>query len=382
MDYMKNIITPKRMFLFLSLVFGLLSPFISLAESFDTEIPPDKMFKAEVIEVVAEETRSLSEGKEAVHQDLKLRGMEGKWEGEEFLFEGIGDFAVVDSKVYSEGEKVWAAATYDDRGEPTYYVVDHVRSSALWWLTGIFVLILLAVGGFKGLRSLLGLGITFVVLTGYIIPSILNGVHPMIPTLVGSMIILLVIIYLTEGFKPRSHIAILSTFFSLLLTIIFSWVFVKAARLSGLTSEEIPSLINMGEASINFQGLLLAGIIIGALGVLDDVIISQVATVEQIFTADRYQRRWDVFKKAYQVGVSHISSMTNTLFLAYAGASLPLLLLFVSGGSAFTEWSQIANNEVIATEIVRTLAGSIGLILAVPLSTAIAAWWFDRQKGG
>jgi uncharacterized membrane protein len=125
---------------------------------------------------------------------------------------------------------------------------------------------------------------------------------------------------------------------------------------------------------------LLAGIIIGTLGVLDDIIIAQVATVEQMYSLSKDKDPVKVFKKAYQVGISHISSMTNTLFLAYAGASMPLLLLFISGESAFSGFSEIINNELIATEIVRTLAGSIGLILSVPISTVLATYFLKTKK--
>ncbi len=206
------------------------------------------------------------------------------------------------------------------------------------------------------------------------------GDNPLAVVLISSVFILLVIIYCTEGFKPRSHLAIASILFSLLITVFLSWLFVGLAKLSGITGEESMFLISLGQQVVNFKGLLLAGIIIGVLGVLDDVVISQVATVEQIARANQALGRIEVFRRAYQVGISHISSMTNTLFLAYAGASLPLLILFVSGQSAFSSWWQVINNEIIATEIVRTLAGSIGLILSVPIATFIASLWFRSRR--
>ena len=188
--------------------------------------------------------------------------------------------------------------------------------------------------------------------------------------------ILAVVIYLTEGFNKKSHIASISIFISLLITIFISYIFVEFAKLTGLASEETAYIINIGSSIINFKGLLLAGIIIGTLGVLDDVVVAQITTVEQMFLINKNSNSVEIFKKAYEVGVSHISSMTNTLFLAYAGASMPLLLLFISGESAFSNFSQIINNELIATEIVRTLAGSIGLILSVPISTILAVYSF------
>ena len=367
--------------IFLLIVFSfLMFPMMVFGSQPGNSIPSDEMFKAEVVEILEEETKTLNDGRETTQQNLRLKGLEGEFKGEEFIFRGIGGVTVLKNRTYDQGEKVWATATYNDQGEPTYYVVDHVRTASIWWLTGIFVAVLLLVGGLKGMRALLSLAITFAVLIGYIVPTILDGVNPLLPTLVGSTVILLLVIYLTEGFRLKSHLAILSTFFSLLVTIILSWIFVEATQLTGITGEISTSLIDLNRSQINFQGLLLAGIIIGALGVLDDVIISQISTVEQIIDTDRYQRRWEVFKRAYKVGVSHISSMTNTLFLAYAGASLPLILLFVSGNSAFTSWVQVINNEAIATEIVRTLTGSVGLILAVPISTAVAVWWMKEGK--
>lgn len=155
--------------------------------------------------------------------------------------------------------------------------------------------------------------------------------------------------------------------------------FVKIARLTGVAGEEALFLLNIQNTSIDLQGLLLAGVIIGALGVLDDVAISQVSTVEQIILANPNQSEKELFKKAYNVGISHIASMTNTLFLAYAGVSLPLPILFVSGESAFANWSQALNTELISTDIIRTFSGSIGIILSVPITTFISAWWFTKK---
>ena len=156
-------------------------------------------------------------------------------------------------------------------------------------------------------------------------------------------------------------------------------MFICLSKLTGITSEEVSYLATIGATTVNFKGLVLAGIIIGALGVLDDVVISQITTVEQLAGADNNISKRELFKRAYKVGVSHISSMTNTLFLAYAGASLPLLILFVSGQSVFTGWLQVINNEAIATEIVRTIVGSIGLILSVPIATYLAVNAFSKK---
>jgi len=363
----------------------LVLPGIALAQAEDAtdnnleNFPQDKIFKAEVIEILKQEKNILPDGIETEQQNLKLRGLEDEFKDKEFEFNGINEFDVIKKNIYKQGDKVIVVASFDDQGNVYYYITDYIRTKGLLWLSIIFILSFFIIGGLKGLRSVLALILTFFILIKYIIPNIIAGASPIFTTLIGSLIILLIIIYITEGFKTRSHIAVFSIFISLLITIFLSWFFVNLAKLSGLASEEMSFLINLGDEVINFKGLLLAGIIIGALGVLDDIVISQVATVEQIIKANKSQPKSEIFKKAYKVGVSHISSMTNTLFLAYAGVSLPLLILFISGESAFNSWSQIINNEAIATEIVRTLSGSIGLILSVPIATVMAVWWFKKK---
>jgi uncharacterized membrane protein len=236
-----------------------------------------------------------------------------------------------------------------------------------------------AVGRFKGVRSIISLAVTFFIIIKYIVPQILDGADPVIVTVIGSIAILLSIIYLTEGFNMKSNIATISIMASLMFVIFLSWFLVNIARLSGLSNEEAGFIVTLGVRTLNLQGILLAGIIIGTLGALDDIVISQVVTVQEITAADPYQTKAQILKKAFNVGVSHISAMTNTLFLAYSGAALPLLILFVSGQSSFKSWDTAMNNEMIATEIIRTLAGTTGIILSVPIATFVSVWWFKRK---
>lgn len=340
----------------------------------------ENMFKAEVVEIIQEENNVLPDGTEAFQQNLKLKILDGRLKDQEVTFNGIDSYDAIKKNIYTVGDKVLVLESLDFEGNPNYYITDYIRTSGIYWLFGVFVFILLLVGRFKGFRSLLSLAISFWVIIKFIIPKILAGSNPVTITIFGSLIILLAIIYITEGINKKSHIAVFSIFFSLIIAVFLSWFFVGLTKLSGLTGEEVFSLVNIGGQAINFKGLLLAGIIIGALGVLDDVVISQISTVEQIIEANEKLSRREVFKRSYEVGVSHISSMTNTLFLAYAGTSLSLLILFISGESAFSSWSQIINNEQIATEIVRALAGSIGLILSVPIATYVAAMFLKNKK--
>ena len=366
----------KKIFLTI-LFFVLLLPVLVQADT--KVINEDVVFKAKVVEILDQVEKQAASGQKITQQNLKLVGLEEPFLDKYVKFEGIGDIVTVKNNVYKVNDKVLVAAAYDDNGSPQFFVTDYQRNTGLLILTIVFVLSLVFVGGFKGLRSLLSLIITFFIIIKFIIPQILHGANPIAITLIGSLIILLLVLYITEGFHKRTHIAVVSIMFSLIVSIFISWIFVNLVKITSMASDEITYLVSLGDHSINLEGILLAGIIIGTLGVLDDVIISQIASVEQINEANKYQGRWEIFKKAYKIGVSHISSMTNTLFLAYTGASIPLLLLFVSGHTAFKNWSQIVSSEVIAVEIVRTLSGSIGLILAVPISTFIAAWWFKKK---
>ncbi len=357
------------------IVFIFTIPFFAQAED-----GQNKFFKAEVIEIVNKEITVLPDGNTAEQQDLKLRILDGDKKNKEVEFNGIGNYDVVNKNIYKVGEKVLMVESLDFEGNSNYYITDYVRSGSLWFLVTLFILSIVIVGGKKGFRAIIALALTFLIIVKFIVPKILSGSSPIAITIIGSFFILFIIIYVTEGFKIRSHIAVFSIFISLMITIFLSWFFVGLTKLSGLASEEISYLVELNGATINFKGLLLAGIIIGVLGVLDDIVISQVATTEQIYLTDKNISKKSLFKKSYDVGISHISSMTNTLFLAYAGVSMPLLILFLSGQSAFTEWGQIVNNEAVATEIVRTLAGSIGLILSVPISTVVAVWWVKSRN--
>lgn len=356
---------------------SLMLPFFSASAQEKTA--QDTTFKAQVVEVTKQQLSTLPDGTQAEQQNLKLKGLEGENKDKFVNYYGIGDVDVIKKNIYSQGDKVLVVASMDDQGQTTYYVTDYVRTNSLLLLGIIFLLVLVAVGGLKGLRSVLSLSLSFLVIMKYIVPQIIAGADPIIVTIIGSFVILMLIIYLTEGFNKLSHLSVASIFISLMITVGLSWLFVGLTKLSGLSSEESSFLIGVGTGTINFQGLLMAGIIIGALGVLDDIVISQVATALEIHKADSHLSRTEIFKRAYRVGVSHISSMTNTLFLAYAGASLSLLVLFGSGQSGFVGWGQAVNNELIATEIVRTMAGSIGLVLAVPVSTFLAAWWAKKS---
>lgn len=361
----------KTKIIFTALCLFFLLPAADLARA-EAGSPQEEIFKARVIEVLEHNEDKREDGSVSVRQKLKLTGLEGSWRDEEIIFDGT-QFDVLSAQSYKTGDRVMVSHSPGPDGEENFYVTGFARAGAIYLLALLFAGAVVAIGRLKGFRALAVLFLTFFIILKFIIPRILTGGDPLLNSIIGSLFILILAIYITEGLKRSSTIAILAVLISLVITGLISVWFTALARLSGFASDEAVYLIGLSGGEINTQGLLLAGIIIGALGVLDDVIISQVALVRELKAANPGLNDWQVYRQAMRVGVSHLSSMVNTLFLAYAGASLPLLILFSVNEPPFLTFGRVINDELIATEIVRALTGSIGLVLAVPIATLLAA---------
>jgi len=236
-------------------------------------------------------------------------------------------------------------------------------------LAAVFALVVLAFARWRGALSLAGLGLSLVLVLLFVVPAILDGKSPLLVAVVGSMAVALITIPLAHGWGPKSLAALLGTAGSLVLTALLAVLFTNLTHLTGLSSEEA-IFLQIGNSDVSLQGLLLAGMVIGALGVLDDVTISQASTVLALRRANPTLRARRLFGLAMDVGRDHVSATVNTLVLAYVGASLPILLLFSATDLGV---SDALNLEVVAKEIVATLVGSIGLIAAVPITTGLAA---------
>ena len=228
---------------------------------------------------------------------------------------------------------------------------------------------MVAFGRWQGVRSLLGLGLSFVVIVSFVVPAILHGHSPVLVAVTGAMAIMLISLYLSHGVGPKTTAAVVGTALALGLTAALAIAFVAAASLTGLASEEAQNA-NYAVGGLSLRGLLLAGIIIGGLGVLDDVTMSQASLVDELHHANPTAGMAALVTGALRVGRDHIAATVNTLFLAYAGAALPLLILFVTGQDSL---GTVATTEIVAVEVVRALCGSVGLIAAVPLTTVLAA---------
>ena len=250
-----------------------------------------------------------------------------------------------------------------------YYFADFQRDTPLLALALLFAVSVVLLGRWRGLRALAALALSLTVLMLFVLPAILQGRSPVAVAIVGSAAIMIVALYMSHGTNVRTTTALLGTLVSLALTGVLALVFVGATELSGLASEEAVYL-QVSADSINLQGLILAGIIIGSLGVLDDVTVTQASAVWELRKANPAWRFAELYRPALRIGRDHIASTVNTLVLAYAGASLPLLILFTQAQRPLVE---VAAGEVVATEIVRTLVGSIGLVASVPITTALTA---------
>ncbi|MEL6984079.1 MAG: YibE/F family protein, partial [Actinomycetota bacterium] len=245
---------------------------------------------------------------------------------------------------------------------------DRDRGNTLIWLTLVFGAVVIALGRWRGLSALAAMALTVVVLVSFVAPSVLDGNDPLWVAVIAGSTIAFVSLYLTHGFNPTTTVALAGTLASLLLTLIISALFFDLANFSGLATEEGLTLPLL--ADIELSSLLLGGAVIGTLGALDDITVTQVATVAEIHHRNPRLSVAELVTSGIRVGREHIASTVNTLLLAYAGASMPLLLVFAASDQPL---GVVANSELVAVEIVRTLCGSIGLVAAVPVTTTLAA---------
>jgi uncharacterized membrane protein len=257
-----------------------------------------------------------------------------------------------------------------------YTIVDFERRGPMLVLAVIFVLLVLLFARLRGALSLVGLAFSVGIVLLFVVPAILDGRSPLAVAVVGSLAVALVTIPLAHGGSAKSLSALLGTAASLLLTAALAVVFTELTHLTGLSTEEAVFL-RVGQADLSLDGLLLAGMVIGALGVLDDVTISQASTVLALRRANPSLGFAELFRRALQVGRDHVSATVNTLVLAYMGAALPVLLIFSTADLGVGE---ALNTELVAKEVVATLVGSIGLIASVPLTTALATALALREE--
>ncbi|GHK03617.1 membrane protein [Streptomyces sp. Y2F8-2] len=273
------------------------------------------------------------------------------------------------SRQLHQGEKVVVAYEPSAPRDLQYSVADVNRKVPMALLAGIFAIAVVVVGRMRGVMALIALAVSFLVLSLFILPAILQGSNPLLVAVVGSSAIMLIALYMCHGLSARTSVAVLGTLVSLSLIGVLGSLFIGWAALTGNTDDNT-GLIHGLYPGIDMSGLLLAGVIIGSLGVLDDVTVTQTSAVWELHEANPSMGWRGLYRAGIRIGRDHIASVVNTLVLAYAGAALPLLLLFSIAQSSVVT---VADSELVAEEIVRTLVGSIGLVASVPVTTALAA---------
>ncbi len=281
------------------------------------------------------------------------------------------------TQLLKKGKQVVLSEQQVMPGQNEVVLADVYRLSTVVWLTVLFAVVVLVIGHLRGLSALTGMAVSILILVKFIIPQILNGANPVMISLLGSLGIGGITMYIAHGWKIKSHLALASMLSALVVVAVLSYISVQTAQLVGLGSEEAYFLQFGDTAKINLQGLLLGGIILGALGVLDDITVSQVSLVFQLRAAKKDISLSELYQRGLAVGKDHVASLVNTLVLAYAGANLPLFLLFMLNEQT-PSWVTL-NSEIIVEEIIRTLTGSIGLVVAVPIATFLAAYFAIRQ---
>ena len=297
---------------------------------------------------------------------ILIRLDEGPNEGDTITLPSAGPS---NAERFTPGDEVFVNYSPGGPIETRYSFSDFRRGRSLLILGALFAAVVVALSRLKGIAALVGLVISLVILSRFVLPAILEGSNPVIAVVTGGALIMFVTLYLAHGINALTSTALLGTLVSLLLTGLLAFVFIEMGNFTGLASEEA-LFLQFSADQVNLKGLLLGGVIIGALGVLDDVTVTQASAVWELNAANPNMSFAELYKSALRIGRDHISSTVNTLVLAYAGSSLPLLVLFAVSNQSL---GRTLNGEVIAEEVVRTGVGSIGLVASVPITTALAA---------
>jgi uncharacterized membrane protein len=341
-------------------------PRIAGAQSAEA-LPADEILEATVGHI-AEEREIEVAGQTQLYQKMELIVTSGPRQGEVIVVEHGGEPQVTVRR-YRVGERVFVRASVMD-GVAVYHLDTPSRWVALTGAFILFVALVIGISRWRGGASLLGLGISFAVLFLYILPRLGAGQEPLRVILIGGALIVPPTFYLSHGVSLKTTVAVVGTALALALTVLLAWIMIQWVGLTGYASEEASFLQMAAPGLYRIRDLLMAGIVIGVLGVLDDVTVSQAAIVQQLREANAQLGFAELYRRAMQVGQDHIASMVNTLALVYAGAALPLLLLLRESPLPLT---YLLSQEIIAEEVVRMLVASIGLMAAVPLTTLLAA---------
>lgn len=315
------------------------------------------------------------------YQLLSVTMIEGKYAGIPFDIEYGTRQIRNDMILLDEGERIFVTVSSTPDGTLSAYFTDFYRRDSLLLLAGIFIAVSIMISGWKGVRSIIGIMLSLAVIVWIVLPGIQQGRDPLSISILGSFLFVGFSLYIIYGWTVKTHAAVMGSFIALAITGVLAYIFVNHAQLTGYGDENMFFITQLTQNTLNVRSLLLAGVLIGTLGVLDDLVISQASAVFELFRNKPDQTFRGLFNSAMNIGQDHIAATVNTLVLAYAGASLPMLLLFSFRN---VDFGLAINLEFIAEEIVRTMVGSLGLFAAVPITTALAAFIaiHYRELGG
>jgi uncharacterized membrane protein len=332
--------------------------------------------RAEVLQIVEEGQIDMG-GNQQTYQVARVNILEGPYEGIPMEIDYGRRQVRPDDYLLAPGDMILVSISRTPENVINAYFADYVRTTPILWLAIIFAIAIVIISQWKGVRALVSMAFSLYIIIGYIIPQILTGQDPLRVSIIGSILLLGVTLYLTYGWTLKTHASVLSMMVVLLLTGGLSGLFVVFAKLNGSGDENVMFLMQLSETPINLRGLLLGGMIIGALGVLDDLVTTQASAVFELHHANPSLGFRGLYNAAMRIGQDHVAATVNTLVLAYAGASLPMLLMFSLGRG---DYGYLVNFSFIAEEIVRTLVGSLGLVAAVPITTIIAIFIASRAE--
>ncbi len=332
---------------------------------------------AKVVSILAQGEKTVGAQK-LPFQKLQLQILDESDKGKTLMFT-YGDLvSIKTSQEVSQGQVIVLLKSVTPQ-QTTYNIADDYRLSNLYPLAILFLVIVLLVTRFKGLGAIVGLGISLSVIIAFVIPQLLAGQDPLLTSIIGAMFIMVATMYLAHGFSHKTNIALIATSLSLVLTGVLSYEAIHFTFLTGLGSGDASNLLIGPASNIDFQGLFLGGIIIGSLGVLEDITTGLAISIQELSLVNSKLTFRELFDSGLRIGSEHVAALVNTIVLAYAGVGLPILLFMVLNPNHEPLWVML-NSEIIMEEMVRTLAGSIGLVLAVPMTALFAAWAFKQKS--
>jgi uncharacterized membrane protein len=309
-------------------------------------------------------------------QVVKVRILEGDYEGKEYLVENnLGDNEYYNIRVKEDQEIILVVDKTSDIMQ--VHISSYVRDKYEMYIVGLFLVLLVVIGRAKGVKSIVTLGITILVILKFMLPLIIKGTSPILVSVIASVIITIFTLFVVSGINEKTMSAILGTLIGVLLSATIAYMVGTMASLTGLNSEESAMLLYLpGEVDLNLQGILFAGIVIGTLGAVMDVSMSISSSMHEIKSIKPDITIKELMESGMNVGRDIMGTMTNTLILAYTGASLPILMIFTAYNSTMTD---VLNLDVIATEIIRAITGSIGIVLTIPITAVIAGIFLGRR---